>query len=925
MDGTFAAYQGFPLARCTFHRTRGWGADISVVEIHVGGPSYDVMPPPPDKLYLTVVRGQGAQPPPTPPPLLPAQAPGGDLRMPDGAKPLEACGTLVMLEVNHGVVYGFAVPGLFVVRAETVRESDTGTAQRVRLTLADVRFFFVRGLMDRWSFNRRGADGKIQKDSVRPDGALFTRRELVDGAAAQLPSSPRVTAAPAIWSQDVQSHEFPPFDPALHALQTLVAPAGLEDPCLRLDGSLAFHGAGDGQVGFAHSGAGRNTDPVPPQFVLSKDGAGKGRVVEPSYPEELVIVVGGLTLATAVLDDCEPCLILPGDEVRPLTEELVRRLTDGKYGLDWLMKFVLRPTAFQGLPGVDPDVLDIFADQAGKCFRIPGVEVRNTDGAPGISLFGAQGVATDQLVRDAAEQKAQRDALEPGPNARLLPLLDRAETQAGRRLPISVEAFGFTTVHHLLDATASQEAYAIISRELQKLYDVAQTARGNVIDNLSGKQARPPFALGDIFNGGKGVNAFNEASRRGVSLDDLAAAMSKARAIDALRDGGPIATAQAAQIERLELEKADLEEKMGGDAGTREILQAGIDIIALERELYESAGPLTEGPLNWLTNESLGEFLNRRGLQRDELEAKLAKLFEKIDNERAGQLARKLQGLPASEEKPRGMVELVNRRRKVDPDARVFENLGVVKLTNLGVHVAPDRATDESHAHAILKPVKVTFGCTVRPRTDVPPGLAVKKSSFVQTGSGPTITVGTTPGGQAFTASQTGGQGEVVVQQGAGAESKIPGALNDEASVFKVAFKRTSRGQVVEVPLASVAFDRAVRIYEPDLVELVPLNGPSNRDDLVARARRMAQERSNVPDVVRTSRFVFGRPWPIQCDGVVASVTVEMRDKDGVPCGFQTLVQTGQTAAPLTPTGGSTIVRSPAPVGAGAAREGLIP
>lgn len=932
MDGTFASYQGFPLARCVVHRSRGWGADLSIVEIHVGGGiPYDVLPPPPEKLYLTVVRGQGPQPPPTPPSALPAQTPEGasTLRLPDGSKKLEACGTLLMIEVVRDKLYGFALPGLFVIRAETVRESDNGQAQRVRLTLADIRFFFVRGLMGRWSFNRRGADGKIRLDSVRPDGSPFSRRMIVDGAAAQLPSSPRVTAGPATWAADFGAVELPAFDPALHALKTLVEPAGLEDPCLRLDGSLAFHPAGEGQVGFAQGGAGRNDRPIGLEFILSKDGAGKGRVVEPGFPEEFIVVVGGETVATVVMDDCEPVLILPGNEVRPLTEELVRRLTDGRYGLDWLMKFVLRPTAFQNVPGVDPEVLDLFADQAGKCFRIPGVEVRVDPAAraprAGV-LPGANEAAADQLSRDAAEKQPSRDVLEPGPNARLLPLLDRAESQAGQRLPITVEAYTFSTVHQILAGTPSQEAYQVVVRELEKLYGQALTVSAS--DDLFGRLSRPPFDITEIFNGGKGERAFNEASRRGVSFDDLAAAMNKAREIDRLRDAGPQGKAQAEAIQRLELEKADLEEKLGADAGQREILEAGFEIIALERELYEEAGPLSEGPIPWLTNERLGEFLDRRDLQRDELNDKLARLFEKIDKDREERLRRTRGGQAPTDEKPIGMVVLVNRERRVDPDARVFERLGVVKLSSLGVHVDPDRCTDESQARGVLQPVKVTFGAVIRPRTDVPPAATgvPGRTSVVRETQQPTLRIGATPGGQ-VTSELVFPTGQVVgdFQEGLGGESKIPGALSDEASVFKAAFQRTARGTVVPVKLEDVALDRAVRIYDPDLVELVPLGGPGNRDELVATARARAAERANVPDVVRTERYVFGRPWPIQCDGVVASVTWQMREKDGVPCGFETIVQTGTSAAAFHPPAGTTVLRAPSPVGQGARREGLMP
>ena len=117
-----------------------------------------------------------------------------------------------------------------------------------------------------------------------------------------------------------------------------------------------------------------------------------------------------------------------------------------------------------------------------------------------------------------------------------------------------------------------------------------------------------------------------------------------------------------------------------------------------------------------------------------------------------------------------------------------------------------------------------------------------------------------------------------------------------------------------DLPRDGDELDRAVRLDDPELAELVLLDGSSNAADLLARATARAAVRLNTPDAVASRRLLLAHPWPVNCDGVVAAVEVTMRTtKEGVPCGFETLITTGAGNAPL-PVPGTTRARSRSPV-----------
>ncbi len=954
-DGTIATYQGIGLTRCTFQRTRGYGSTGTVVELHLD-PGFTLEPFKLEDLFRSALA--------TAPVALGPSA----VR---ARKKLSAYGHLVMKETVRDVVHEHPPVLLFVVRAEEVRRSDGSPTGRFRLSLEDVRYFFARGLLKRWSYNRHRADGTVALDSVKPNGDRYTKGEVAQAAARALPGAPKLAAYPSRWDQDQSSQDFPRFGGAAAALARLSAKAGLEDLCLRLDGDVALHTAGDGLLGYAPGGKGANSQPFPKEVVLSKNGQGRGKTLEPGYPEEFILVAGGERVVTVAVDDWEPVLQFPGGLVRKLDEALMRNLTNGKFGLDWLSRFVLQPTAYQHHPDVDSDVAELLADQAWQLYRLPGVEVESAAASP---AHGQSSSLFNQAA-ELAQERADADVkvTGPGPNAHLLPILPRAETVHGRRQAPLVEAYSFTTEHVKLRGSPGQQALEAVRREIARLRANVPTT-SNV--PLQPRGGAAELQAGDVFRG-----AEDRLAARGVRIADIDAALRRVREIESFRSKSSAGPGFADQLMKLTREQIQAEEQVGAEGGRTEIFDAAVAIFETEKQIREdaAAGILPDADttiFGTFTSEGLRDALFRREASRQALISRIEPLLVRAEREREERRKRiETTGSPGAGE-DFGLVVLSNRPvakqsvevrgpdltglegdarseaiatggtpvstplptpRAVDGAARVVDaEAGLVRLSGLGGHVAPDGASDPSHAHFVPRAVRVTFGVKLRPRVDKPPPFdgfevtveAVQDVIVEETGDAVSaelqrLHAQNEAAGVTLRQAIERDRSALIAVQPGGGQSVISDALSDQESWYAAAFRRTGRGEVEQVQVDTVPLDRAVRVEEPDFVELVKLDGTSNRADLDAAAHRIAQERANVPDVVESMRVVLARPWPVQCDGVVSSVTITLREKDGVPCGFETVVTTGTTGTP--PIGERrTQVRPSSPNDArGARREGM--
>ncbi len=893
MAGMVATFQGLSLRFVSFVRTRGWGANTSVVEAIVPG-GFDIREPGLDTVVRPINKPDlGAVEVDSTPPI-----PGREPTLDPTANKLEPAGYLILAESIDGLEaqesqvergpWKLAVGPLFVRNVDEVKVSTgaldgtTGAGPRiVRIELVDERYFWPRGLVGKWSFNRKLGNGLPALDSHKPGSTIenplpYTRREIADLCVRALPRKPELAAAPTGWEVLKTPTELPRWGLAVDCVAQLARGAGLEEPALRLDGKVALHEPGDGKLGFAPNGEGANAEEIPPSLILWKDGGGDGRVSEPSWPEPFALVVGGERIATVAVDDAEAVLMLPPDNrIVALSEENVRKLTGGAYGLAWLARFVLRPTAYQSNVNLDPETAALLAEQAWKFFRLRG----------------------------AVERKGDFD--EPGPNAHLLPLRDRAETDAsGRRLPAQVETYRFVPVHHALKGNptlnrlnevrrARAEVRAAITPEVAA--GKKKPKNGSVLSVLDAKD------VGSIF-GHSGL----------VSLEEFQDALNRAREHDQWQ-GTPNGDAIADSLKKLALEETLLEEEAGGFSGRDELLLAAYEVLEAEQQLEETdaaTGPIDSGD-KFRLSKALQDPRNKA--IKDALAVKLKALSEKIAAEREERKNRPEEtGLPfgtASAEEV-GLVRYRNQRRKVDAGATVVsEAAGVIRTSDLAGIVTPDAVGDLSRATFVPAPVRFVFGAVMRPRVDLPPKPEGATPSSDPT-AGPPADDSTNDLG---TQAATGGQ------------DVIPSVLSDRESYYVSGWERIGRGQANPKPVGGVdgvPLDQAVRLEDPDLVELVDLRGNTNRGKLDDEAQRRAKEAFSAPDVVRSRRLIVGHLYPVQCDGVVRAVEIRTRYEGGVPCGYETLITTGGSTAPLPADVGRTT--SERGRGRGAGREGLL-
>lgn len=848
MSGTLCTYQGFPCRDVRFRRTRGWRADTTTIVLFAADfpqgfvfvtpvPGELVRPRSEARVDVGVLRKQGV---PRPVPL---------------ARQLDFSGALVMAEVDRlGNEFTTVVSPLYCVSVETVRRNHDGSVAVVVAQLVDARYFHAHGFLRRWSFNRTDAEGQYARDSVKPTGEPFTLAEVAAELARCVFASPLLARCPEVWRTSKPAIELPHFAPATAGLAKLAQEHGAGELCLALEGSVAFYRAGEGRVGYAPGGKGaENTGDLPDPLFLDLKGTGQTRGWEATYPPDYVVIVGGLRVASVRMDDLEPVLVIENTAV-PLVEETVRRLTGGKYGLDWLKIFVLAPQAYQNAVDLDPRVAKLFREQAYRLWRLPGVEIEETfKGAKG-SLFGA-----------TPREQPGATARTKGQNAHLLPMLDRAETAAGRRLPVRVDTYRFASVHRAMDSASAEEVEAStirrsLANQREQIQDSAhRLGKADPFDGVSwyfgfdSRYMTTPELQG-LMRGLGLRHVTDEAFQRAIGQQRL---------LDRI---GEISEGAAAEYRRNLARLYELDQSLGGSGKT--LFDLASEVVAFEREVAKSRSAF----------ETPGEEAREEAARlRDRLQDSLRALDREIEEQRlrtrVGATARGT---------PRNAVFVRNLPRQFDPEARIYSaELGVIQTSDLCGHVAEEGVPiAEATSFVPLSPL-VTFGAVLRPSA----------TGRVRTGGG-------------------------------ASETRIPSVLSDRESYYVAAFQRTRERHAAPIELDKVPVGQGLVIERPDLVELVPLEGESNRVRLDETAQSIAEAACSRPERVEQAKYSIARPWPVNVDGVVAGVEIAMRPNGK---GFITTIHTGSEAPALAPLD-RTRVRVPrrGPSDA-AAREGLLP
>jgi len=851
VSGTVATYQGFPCRDVRFRRTRGWRADTTSVLLFAADfpQGFEFVTPSPGDLGRLQLRRRGA------PDLSPIR--GNQPRTPTALprrRRLEFAGELVLAEVDRaGAEYVVVVAPLFCVSLETVKRTADGTLAAVRARLVDARFFYAHGFLRRWSFNRTDAEGRYSQDSVKEGGEPYSLGEVAREVAGNLFLTPRLARYPEAWDETRPEVEFPRFSSAAAALLRLTQEHGTDELCLNLDGSVALWEPGQGRIGYAPNGEGAgNQRAFPRGLQVYLQGKGQTRGVEATYPPDFLVVVGGLRVATVRMDDLDPVLVIDNEPI-PLTEETVQKLTGGKYGLAWLNKFVLAPQAYQNDVAIDPRVVQLLREQAYRLWRIPDVE---------------EEVQPDEGAEGEAGQAKQGPVRVKGPNAHLLPLRARAETVAGKRLPVRVDSYRFTSVHRAMAPSREMQKIATIKKQLRDLKRQiqSQARQGGEPDPWNASQAF--FLFQDRYVSPQLLYAITGARTHGVSYEQFQGMVSRARLLDRISEVSP---GLAGQYGTLLGELFGLDQELGGTS--KSLVDLAKEIVDFEKKVAESRDVL-ETP----DEEARERAAELRERVKDELRA--------IDRKRQEQKTRQRTGAH-KRVKEQTAVFVRNLPRRLDPGARVFSaELGIVRTGDLCGHVAEEGVPVAEATTFVPRSPLVHFGAVLRPRVDRAGGRPV-----------------------------TGGGAKR-------SETKVPEVLSDTESYYTAAFKRAAPGRAEQVELDAVPPGQGVPVSRPDLVELVALEGDSNRSKLDETARAVALAQFSEAERVEAAKYSIARPWPVNCDGLVSGVEIAMRPNGK---GFITTILTGSASEVLHPLDRTRPrPRRGAPSDA-AEREGLLP
>lgn len=841
--GTKATYQGFPLFALRFSRTRGYRPSGAIMQIAVDSfpTGFDFKTPKPGDLATPKAK-PGVVVDST---LATADTPSGPAPL---AKAFDYEGWLVMSETVGGTTWEHPPVRLFVTSVATVRQANAGRAV-VEVRAYDVRYHYDRGWARRHSYNRKRPDGSIALDSVDEQGNPVNRKQIAADVCSALFRSPRLSRAPADWLTDTSSVQFVPNSAPIVNLAQLVNAAELVEPCLFLDESVGLFRPGEGMVGYAKAPGEPNSQAFPSELLLYKEGSGQADVAELNYPEDYVIVAGGLKVVSVAIDDAVPVLDIDGATIE-INDENVRFLTGGRFDTTWLRRFVFLPADFSGGPDLPEPVARAFREQAYRLWQVRGVE-------------------RDVLADPDQPEGARRFVRVAGPNAHLLPLLPMAETIAGRRLPPALETYTFAQRHRALKGGGQLARQQAALQELARIRREA-TAAANLAGNrdpFSGARVTGNALTGEAELSPGGVltpEARKELARAGIDPSELNQWVQQARLAERIGEESGAGFGQ--QYETALRERLAAEDDATGGSSQR-LYELAKKFLEFEKKAND------QGSIEDSTFQAFKK-LGLDGALEDEIRA----VSREAQLRREERERRRAVGGGEGADVP-SMVVFVNVARTVDAGARVYSSeRGIFESSGLAGHLESLEVHDLSHPAAQLSvcPVRTVFGATLRPRLDVP----YRTTPRPRTGDDPEEgeSVGDCPGG----------------------DDVVPAALEDSECYYLAAFKRGPSGGAVPVSLAEIPAGQGLVVRRPDLVELVPLEGNSNRAVLDQEAAKVAADIFRVKPLVRSSKVTVARPWPVNCDGVVESVEIVLRPTGA---GFETTVVSG--AGSLSDTGGT--------------------
>lgn len=816
---------------------------------------------------------------------------------------LKFVGTLRLIE---GGFEPLEVRNLYVIEVqEIVREAeDKPQAQRkskLRVVLADVRMFWgwgpirdsqAEGIALRYSFNRLLPDGTFDLDSVDDDGRPFSVEDLlirfVIGALEGEPGLERLPEREdGAWDQPADV-DFSHRDVASLALLRIVQRYQTADPCFSWGGDLALYDDGEGGIGYDPQGGGVNSVPIPPQWFASKNLTGTSHRKAFGYPPPYAMVNGGTSIYTAAVDRWDFVLQING-RPWPLNDETLLRLTgDPEFTLEFLSRWILATDAQQAQARLPDRVARLLREQAWLIVRLPLVE--EDSGPPSGVPFGPdpEGVPSPEGGADPASLFAPRPT-RPGAYAHLLPLQAQGRLiNDGKRAPIEVESYGFREKHHAWRNAVEFERLRVAKINLATAEEAVRRAAPLVLDqgNAPGVFGRiSELVTSGLYKAGEsqylGRANLNDVwvitAQEGIDPGRVMGDLNLLRRIDRAKDVTDLG--DLLEEAHLEVIKAQDEVAAFGDGRlpVRGELVWGIakEILEFEKKLGETS--LLDGGGRATTALARDP---RNKPFRDRLSRRVGDLVRQAAQDRDRRRAEAAAGGGQALDRQQ-VVIVVNEGRTTDTRASILDaEAGLVRLGRRPGWVAnPVTGRAElgpvknlsnaqfGRTRFVPQPVRVTFGTTARPRRDAAYGSKQFQRPL------PRPVTGVDPNLQASVAPDV-----------------IPQAATDADTQYVRHYKREG---TAATQVAAENSGIGPVINRPDLVLLVDLDGKSNVGDLDARARDAAAAVFRRKEETEGKTATLMGPWPVNPDGVVASVQITTEKVGNAVTGFQTVVTTG--------------------------------
>lgn len=826
---------------------------------------------------------------------------GITFRSPTSQDPAPYAGTLALVEDDVSTL----VVSMYL---DAVRVVEDGTPQVVEVTLADVRRFWRTYGEVTKEFNVQRKGGGYQFYSLRGEGENrhpWTLRELCEFFLDRLPGRPVLV-------------EFPPGAEPLRprtlrcwgarpveALAQLISDYDLEF-ALNLDGSASIYESGAGVVGETSGSKGGKNEPADWDYISDRS-----RRVRNDKPES-VVVVGGRRVWTAAIDYMIPILLIPLSDddgtgtprvldvtpaaIEALIAAELEKIHDAEVDAQedlgdlplipaagpapaedvWKLELT-RPEDSEGWKATWGAELAAYNAETASSYLTantppqvePMLQTAVIDYLLRLPLArsnwdGVQGVSVPEKLRDLLSRQLFRFYRIPSEFRHLLSLRKRGEIRNdGSRMPITVEAFTFDK--KLVPRTVSEEELSAAEKakaDALKQWQVVSNLIAWYENEIKRLRILDGAELFEFFHQGIWNSAWGDERGLSARVDGdvrINLAGSTIENLDWISIGELIVQGDEGSITSRQV--IDSLWRMGpgrfaGWVGLADIDKKSELVAVYEQELNRQRVLQAKllkiwDPLEALQKEiiALGEVIRSEesfdGVLRTRLRAQLAAMQEKHSL-----LLREARDGPA---KPPEMLVHVNSYRKPVPYRVIDAQEGIVEvLGDLPGWLEDPFVSSESETRFSPMPVRIIFGTSNTKAHKVPTLTAQGENFWFRHWS------------EALQAASV----DLEMLRDIG--HVFPKSVGDDQT--RLSFTPGDRGGDApesDHPWLIRAGD--LRILTGLPTPLLP-NGPTNRPEVIAAARDLANAVFRQPEYSRIGEVTIRYPRPVNPNGRVAAV-----------------------------------------------------